>query len=536
MTQVSQNINYIIADIDTTALALTTNYQITSTFYDIVSTEKMNYYESIRYSTIKELLDAQISTKSYINSIYIAFEDVPDSFFSTNAGLLKKEVYSDNTDWTNYINYESDTNNYSHLNILDSRNVVISFYRQFSFGMPLKNSVMVLNLNQSVLEDTLTELSLSDGQVTFITNSDEILVSSNASMNELWQSELQTLLQTDLPYFELTVGNTAYFISKNTDSTAGLQYFLISNKHNLYAVPYTMLSIVLIVILLLVVFTSIHFAILNHKQYTRLKNIISILEEYGDDVGSVSKKQQNEYEYIASRIEDNFLLNKFINTELTARTYEKKYLEITSLQSQINPHMLYNTMEIIQWKACKLTNSYNDVAQMLDCISGLMKYSLSEINTFVPLSREINNTATYIKLINLRYPNQFNFIWDYPEAILNLQSMRLILQPIIENAIAHGRRKDHSSYTIRIKISYINDFVKINIFNTGQGMTYEQKGQLLDRLNLIFAPAKGMGLYNINKRLQLQYGTKLRIYSSYNRGTSVSFSFPAQLTDIVSDF
>ena len=112
---------------------------------------------------------------------------------------------------------------------------------------------------------------------------------------------------------------------------------------------------------------------------------------------------------------------------------------------------------------------------------------------------------------------------------MDYATMRLILQPVIENAIHHGARQSAGGTTdIKIRISCFGGKIKVRILNTGVGMTPQQLAQVRGTLALDFAPAKGMGLFNINKRLQLQYDTQLSIHSRPQRGTVVAFSFPAR--------
>ena len=210
-------------------------------------------------------------------------------------------------------------------------------------------------------------------------------------------------------------------------------------------------------------------------------------------------------------------------------TLKQKYTELTALQAQINPHMLYNTLETIRWKSYALTDGYNEVVMMLETLSALLKYSLNPAASMVSLGEEIDNTVNYIRLVKLRYPEQFQIVWQYSEDVMDYATMRLILQPVIENAIHHGARQSTGGTTyIKIRISRFRGMIKVRILNTGAGMTPPQLAQVRSTLELDFAPAKGMGLFNINKRLQLQYGTQLSIRSRPAHGTVVAFSFPAQ--------
>lgn len=120
--------------------------------------------------------------------------------------------------------------------------------------------------------------------------------------------------------------------------------------------------------------------------------------------------------------------------------------------------------------------------------------------------------------------------WKFsnPEDIIHYSTMRLILQPIIENAVSHSAAPDVKTRRIKIKLSRFHGEIRVRIINTGAGMSRDQLARLREILAGDQIPPKGIGLYNINKRFQLQYDTRLELYSSPRRGTTVAFHFPAE--------
>ena len=224
-----------------------------------------------------------------------------------------------------------------------------------------------------------------------------------------------------------------------------------------------------------------------------------------------------------------------IRAEQDAEIYAKQ-IELTALQSQINPHFLYNSLDTIRGEA--LIDGNKEVAEMIKTLSSFFRYSISRMGTAVTLRDELDNVYNYIKIQRYRFGERFRLDTDIEDSdVLDYYVPRLIFQPIIENAIQHGLKDTLKDGMVTISVDATDDLV-IVISDNGKGMTLEE----LDNLNgRIHAGGKGMAreaspeqphsgiaLANIHRRIELLYGAPygVNVYSSVGKGTDVELILP----------
>ena len=160
----------------------------------------------------------------------------------------------------------------------------------------------------------------------------------------------------------------------------------------------------------------------------------------GKIVSSVSSSN-DEYNYIITGLVDSFIKNDYLQVQLSEKAYHTKVLELTMLQSQINPHFLSNTLETIYLRSIALTNSPNVVCNLIENLSDILRYALSDPTSTVLFSNELNYTKCYLNIQMFRYKEKLQVSWDYDPALDKYSVMKLLFQPFIENAIYHGIKK-----------------------------------------------------------------------------------------------
>ncbi|WP_337912752.1 sensor histidine kinase [Cohnella zeiphila] len=207
----------------------------------------------------------------------------------------------------------------------------------------------------------------------------------------------------------------------------------------------------------------------------------------------------------------------------------KKEAELESLQHQINPHFIYNTLESIRMTA--VLNDDKEVGDMTQLLGKLLRYSFHAGLEFVPIDREWRHLRMYVTLLNYRYGNRFVLDLPDPRETEGLQVMKLLFQPIVENSVYHGL--DDSQAGMRIRIRYRPEGTDdlFDIADDGSGMDVETLANLQAALRLSAAEAAGqggIGLRNVNERLKLRYGEAygLTVDSEPGRGTTVTVRLP----------
>ena len=200
--------------------------------------------------------------------------------------------------------------------------------------------------------------------------------------------------------------------------------------------------------------------------------------------------------------------------------------EFELLQSQINPHFLYNTLDSIIWMA--EGRKYEEVVLMTASLARLLRQSISNEDEVVPLAREVEYAKGYLTIQKMRYKDKLEFEIDVEPSILNIPLIKLVLQPIIENAIYHGidRMVDQGFITIRIFPD--GEDIVFQVEDNGIGMTEEQCSQFLKQEGRDRQGLGGIGIKNVNDRIKIYFGEKygISIESELDEGTCVTIRMP----------
>jgi two-component system sensor histidine kinase YesM len=210
-----------------------------------------------------------------------------------------------------------------------------------------------------------------------------------------------------------------------------------------------------------------------------------------------------------------------------------KKSELKTLQAQINPHFLYNTLDTIVWMA--EANKSEQVIEIVRALSSFFRITLSKGRDWISIKDEVEHVRSYLIIQKIRYRDILDFKIEVDEDILNYKILKLTLQPVVENALYHGIKNRRSGGTILIKGSKSDDgYLVFEIIDNGIGMTEEILLQLQSELdNDSIEPTikeSGFGLSNVHKRIKLYYGKQYGIClkSEYNKGTNISLCFPCE--------
>ncbi|MED5018210.1 sensor histidine kinase [Paenibacillus chibensis] len=218
-------------------------------------------------------------------------------------------------------------------------------------------------------------------------------------------------------------------------------------------------------------------------------------------------------------------LNRHIH-QVYISEIKQKHAELVAFQAQINPHFLYNTLEVIRMRA--IAKGADDVAEMTYILSSLFKY-LVKTETMVKLSEEIENSRNYLEMFRIRYKERFQFAIDVEPGVRQVSILKLSVQPAIENYILHGIRSGRTDNMIRIHAYAEDQGVRIDVEDNGKGISREKLAEIQSRLK---EPGEfssdSLGLKNVAERLRLMYGEPygLTIDSTPDQGTRVTIRIP----------
>lgn len=218
------------------------------------------------------------------------------------------------------------------------------------------------------------------------------------------------------------------------------------------------------------------------------------------------------------------------NTKLYELELEKKQSELAFLQSQMNPHFLYNTLESI--KGIAIMRGVNEISEMTAAFGNIVRYSVKGVD-MVTISEELNIVKSYIKIQQIRFEDRIDVFYDFTEEVLQCKILKMILQPIVENAIYHGLEPkiDKGCLWISSNINEDGDII-IKVKDDGIGIDHESLISLKELLLMEKDPGTydgtRIGIFNVNNRIRLFYGSQygLAINSTYGQGTEVVLRYP----------
>ena len=244
-------------------------------------------------------------------------------------------------------------------------------------------------------------------------------------------------------------------------------------------------------------------------------SISDVVVDSDNEIGSLTKS----FDVMTHRIQELMEQNVY-------EQEQKRKSELKALQSQINPHFLYNTLDSIIWMA--ETNDSNIVA-MTEALAKLFRISLNKGNEEISLERELEHVKNYLIIQSMRYADKFTYEISAEPGVERCRTIKLILQPIVENCIYHGIKKKRGTGKITIRAYRREQNLIIEVSDDGCGMPEEICRKILsDEIESENISGSGIGVKNVNERIQLRFGKKYGLsYSSEEGvGTTVTYVLP----------
>ena len=291
----------------------------------------------------------------------------------------------------------------------------------------------------------------------------------------------------------------------------------------------TRIFVVFIVLLFLFVLTMINAYISSRitNPIKELEKSVSLLES-GDLDAPVYIGGSAEIRSLGHSIQGMALRIKGLMNDIVAEHESKRKSEFDTLQSQSNPHFLYNTLDIIVWMI--ENEKKTDAVRVVTALARFFRISLSRGKSIITVKDELEHVRNYLMIQQMRFKNKFTYKIDADEDVLELASLKLMLQPMVENAIYHGVEFMDGDGVIQIRVWREGDDLYLRVRDNGLGMTKEQVENLFkDSGHVPSRRGSGIGVRNVNERVHLYFGDAygLRIESEPDEGTDVIIHLPA---------
>ena len=292
---------------------------------------------------------------------------------------------------------------------------------------------------------------------------------------------------------------------------------------------YHQMSIFAVFIMFFAIFILVF---LNMFVSSRIANPIKALEkcvkklENGVKDVNISISGSYEIQHLGKAIRSMVNQMHTLMDNIMIEQESKRKSELDALQAQINPHFLYNTLDSIIWMI--ENENYDGAIIMVTALARLFRISLSKGKNIITVRDEIEHARNYLTIQNIRYKNKFTYSIEADEKTLNLASIKLIIQPLIENAIYHGMEFMGGDGEILVKTYIKENDLYIDVIDNGLGMLQEVADTLLTNDSKVEKKSSGIGLKNVHERIQLYFGKDygLKIYSEPDEGTTISIHMP----------
>ncbi|WP_299995692.1 histidine kinase [uncultured Clostridium sp.] len=299
------------------------------------------------------------------------------------------------------------------------------------------------------------------------------------------------------------------------------------------SLSYYVMLIFIDILVLVISISIIYFKLKNLSE--RMNNIITSMDEVkaGNlDIRINITDDKDELNYIATQFNNMCRdLKKYIEisylAEMNKREAElsKKKAEMLSLQSKINPHFLYNTLESIRMRA--ISNGNREVGRMLFLLGNLFRNQLKE-DDVITIGKEIIYCKEYLELFKFRYDDKFNYYIDCEEELLNKEIIKFVLQPLVENYTVHGIRREDYDNELYIHIFKYDNNIKIVIEDNGVGIDKNRIIEINKRIREKDFSGKSIGIANTHERIMLLYGEDygVRVDEEFESGTRIILDIP----------
>lgn len=396
-----------------------------------------------------------------------------------------------------------------------------------------KKGAIIMNINAQSIYNSMLYQQYKDGRLFFLVNADnKIIISSELSYFNTYPDDigLNTLTIESNPKNSVYEINDKNYVVLSGDSTISDYKYISAYPLELYEHKLSTMKLQIIgILLLLMIIIFILAYVASVRSYSPLNEIISFLDNSQPPADSIEEEDKNELMYIINSIQTHINDKTKMAEILEERMKLLRKSQYDMLQTQINPHFLYNTLETINWMAYNMSNSENPVSKSLINLASFFRNTLTS-GYFVSIENEIKYTKEYVNILALRYGDLFDIEWDIDESILSYTIIKICLQPIIENAVYHGIKQKNDKGLIKIKGLCDDNNIILIVSDDGVGIEKDALDELNKTLSeTSFTNEKShIGLSNVNQRIKIIFGDSYGIHveSSVGVGTDVYVTIP----------
>lgn len=480
-------------------------------------------------SSLENLNNITVVNSPYINAIYVGNEY--HGFLKVNRGEqnVKYDIYQAVKKSNIYprllhSQWQGDWLNGSNLELVKDSNQSLLYGRNIrDLGTKEQNGIVLIDLDRSYFENMFKN-SNPPGDI-LILDDDKILFSSS---NRFSSSQVAEIIQgrEKSGTSKKVINGTRYFINVHTNKKTNWDVVSMIPYENIVR-EVNQLRLVTISLLVIALIISLIFALFITRRITNQLSLLRMVTEKmekREKIVGIDFNNEDELGEIGKQIVHLYNWNNDLTKRLYKSQIKEKEAELLALQSHINPHFLYNTLNTVYWMAEKA--KAKQIAKIAINLSKIFKLTLNDGNHITSVKNEIEQVKSYLYIQNIRFDHKIHCSFTIEPEIMEENIIKLLLQPIVENAVYHGLEHQESG-TIMIEGTKVEKGLLFIIRDTGKGFD----------MNVVDINKNGYALKNINERLKIYYGKEygLKIESEIGKGTTVYLKVGLKNDEIIHD-
>jgi two-component system, sensor histidine kinase YesM len=538
INQVESHIEYYLQDFEVTSLKIMNSKELAA-FIDLYSRASVSNEELDK--NVRNYLVSQEFSRPDISNITILSDNgkVIDTLGSRNfypAYKLRDEYWYSSVPRNGMIMLVSRT-----LKLKNTNQPVISLVRRLYNPRNLQPiGMLVIDINFRRIEDILKKVTISNKGFFFIldTKGHYVYHPDYSKLGQKVENRLISNLIKKDSGSQVIEGETKDLVTYTHSSNLGWTFFTSVEYRNLLEGINEIRKTILVTICIALMFaylTGYGFATTLIRPIRRLQQFMKKVEigkldgrvkvESKDEIGQLTRGFNNTVEKLSKLVEEVYI-SKLREAELSIK---QKEIEIKMLQSQMNPHFLYNTLETIRGMA--LEENRENIAMMSNSLGKLLRYNLRNNSSTVTLSEELKFCEVYLQIQKVRFEDRFSHYFEIPEWAIETEVVKFSLQPLVENCFIHANGSNATNVTIIISvIRESENAMRIIISDNGMGIKEKVLEEITRKLKQTTTNNDGLniGIINVHQRIRYLFGDDfgISIHSSEGAGTRVEMRLP----------
>lgn len=400
-----------------------------------------------------------------------------------------------------------------------------------------EGGVLFVDLNYSAIRKLCDDSSVGKKGYIFIIDKEGNIVyhpQQQQLYNELQTENIEEVMNCTSDYLELGKGDSKklYTVSRSEKTgwtVVSCSYTSELLKRSNQAQELYMLMAVILVAVALIISSIVSKGIT--RPIHKLQSSMALIQEGDFQAGNVEVDSRNEIGSLTETF--NVMTQKIqeLMVQIIEEQQAKRKSELKALQSQINPHFLYNTLDSIIWMAEEGKNE--EVVVMTASLAKLFRQIISNEEEEISIFQEVEYCRNYLIIQKMRYKDKLEFEIDLDPDIKGEKIIKLVLQPLIENAIYHGLKYKESKGMLILKGYGLEDDIIFEIIDNGVGMDQDTMEHIFERHKVNYR-SNGVGVYNVERRIRLSYGQEYGISykSKLGEGTVATVKIPKERRDV----